>query len=111
MENNKGQVFNGRTVAIGLSTAGIGSFLTVITFIVNAWVAPLEKNLQRQDVALSELRAEIKRIADLAAERGVAIPRIREDTLRIEGELARIRERLDRFEQGQRIIAPPTIPR
>ena len=85
MPSNGGQIFNGRTVAIGLSTAGIGTFLTVITFIVNASFSPLEKNQQRHEVAISELRAEIKRIADLAAERGVAIPRVREDVVRIEG--------------------------
>jgi predicted nucleic acid-binding Zn-ribbon protein len=55
---------------------------------------------------IAAVKAEIKRIGDLAAERGVELPRIRADIKRIEDEMVRMRDHLERIEQNQRGAGP-----
>ena len=112
---------------------GVSGFLSAFAIIINLFIAPLVERIATLDKILVEmknelradkadqkaeiaaLRAELKRIGDLAAERGIELPRIRADLARVEadakigiadlkGELIRIRDHLDRIDQGQRVL-------
>lgn len=93
---------NGRVAVIGYSVAGIGGiggFLAAIGTLVTWQVAPIAQKAMQHDQVILRLETEIGRIGGLAAERGVAIPQLRQDILRLETELGRMRERLERVER------------
>lgn len=103
---------NGRNnyVRWGLGAGAIFALPTTVAFIINLFVAPLDRSITKIEadykLALSELRvevrsnaAELKRIGDLAAERGVAIPRLAMDIQRVEAEVTRLRGLIDRMER------------
>ena len=100
---------NRRATVIGYLAAGttiLGGFLTVIVMLVGYQIAPLREqmmaNKDRLEVAErigSKLEFDLRRISDLAAERGIAIPQLRSDILKLETELGRMRERIERIER------------
>ena len=94
--------FNGRATVIGYSVAGVGGlggFLAAIGTLVSWQIAPLTQRAMQHDQSILRLETDLARIVGLAAERGVAIPQLRQDILRLETELGRMRERLERIER------------
>ena len=100
---------NGRATIIGYSAVGIGGlsgFLGAIAMLVGWQIAPLREQMMANKDRLevterlsAKLELDLRRISDLAAERGVAIPQLRSDIQELKAEFGRMRERLDRIER------------
>lgn len=85
---------NGRVVVLGIAgLGGVSGLLSALAFFANMWIGPLEKIMMRQALDIARLESEISRIGNLAAERGVAIPRLQADVARLEAKLERLEQR------------------
>lgn len=105
VDGPNGQSSNGRNGYAKLLIFGsIGGSLGTIAFIINLFVGPVREIANRLDL---QLNAPVVGIVALAAQRGIEIPRLREDILRLENEIVRLRAQIDRIEQAQRSQARP----
>lgn len=114
MPDSNGKFFNGRASVAVYSiggVTGIGALFGIFSAIISWHVAPVKEALAETKLEVIRIvarhDAEIGRISTLAAERGIAIPRLQADVVQLREELTRLRERILQQER----VSPERGPR
>lgn len=99
-------VANGGAKFIGWVIAGlgaIGGLIATLVLIINLWTGPINEkvssNRAEANEKISEIKQELARISQLAAERGHIIPQIRADVEKNKGDVSQIQREIIAFKE------------